>query len=440
MPEEKGKKLNLDDRITIAARIEQEDSFASIARHLNVAPSTISREILLNRTDKGFRKGRNPNHCKHKDCFLKRVCGERLCTDFCSHCKKKNCNKYCECFEEIVCPKLKRPPYVCNICTKRFSCGLRRFSYSARAADQKAKRRRKDARRGIDADKFVLDPIIDQIVARLSRGQSPAHIWAALGDEIPFSERSFYRHIGAGAYGLNAFSLPRKVRYKQRKKKTDVFESSSFDGKRYADWLELDEEDRLHTVQIDCIKGVRHEREAILSLHFPLFHFQIYLPLAQETTAEINRAFGALELYCEGSFSQHFGIILADRGSGFPAWEILEYSSDEKALDKDEEPRRCVMYYCDPRRPEQKGAAEKNHVEFRRIVPKGSEIAQLKSVELSHIMSHVNSYSRKSLGGKTPYDLASQVLPKSLFEALGIVKIPSEKVMMTPELLKDLQV
>ncbi|MCL2606582.1 MAG: hypothetical protein FWD93_04815 [Coriobacteriia bacterium] len=251
-----------------------------------------------------------------------------------------------------------------------------------------------------------------------------------MGAEIPFSERSFYRHVERGSYGLNAFSLPRKVRYKQRKKRLDVFESPSFEGKRYADWQKLDEEDRLHTVQIDCIKGKRCEVEAILSLHFPLLRFQIYLPLARESTAEVDRAFDALELYCEGSFSLHFGKMLADRGSGFPGWELLEESADGT--------RRTVMYYCDVRRPEQKGAAEKNHVEFRRIVPKGSAIADLDANKLALIMSHVNSYSRKSLGGKTPYDLASQVLPKSLFEALGIVKISSEEVMLSPKLLEDL--
>ncbi|MCL2606583.1 MAG: helix-turn-helix domain-containing protein [Coriobacteriia bacterium] len=163
MPKDKGKKLNLDDRVTIAAGLDQGVSFAALARKLEVAPSTISREVLANRTDKGFRKNRNSNHCAHRDCFLKRVCGQKLCTDFCSECKKKNCNKYCEHFEEIVCLKLKKPPYVCNACKKHYSCSLRRFSYSARRADSKALRRRRDARSGIDGVPAKLDQLLTRL-------------------------------------------------------------------------------------------------------------------------------------------------------------------------------------------------------------------------------------------------------------------------------------
>jgi IS30 family transposase len=428
MPKDKGKKLNLDDRITIASRIEVGNSFSLIARYLNVAPSTVSREVRINRIDRGFRKG-NPNHCLHPDCFLKRVCGEKLCTKDCASCRKKNCNDYCKHYEEIVCPKLKKAPYVCNGCSKIHTCGMRRFFYQAKRAHHKAEMRKSQSRSGIDAEQNIFDPLLGQIIARLSRGQSPAHIWTALGEEIPFSERSFYRHIQKGCYGLNAFNLPRKVRYKVRNKQAETFYNASLEGKTYADWLLLDEEERIYTVQIDCIKGKRFEKEAILSLHFCLWHFQLYVPLAIETAQEVDRALDALELYCEGSFSKHFGTLLADRGSGFTAWDLLEESKEGN--------RRCALYYCDARHPEQKGACEKNHVEFRRIVPKGSAIANLGSNELAHIMSHVNSYSRPSLGGKTPYDLASQVLPKSLFEALGIVKIASESVTLTPELLKD---
>jgi IS30 family transposase len=254
-----------------------------------------------------------------------------------------------------------------------------------------------------------------------------------MGADIPFSKRSFYRHVHKGYYGLNAFNLPRKVRYKQRSTKIETAYNPNLEGRTYDDWLELSEEERLHTVQIDCIKGKKGEKEAILSVFFPLWRFQMFLKLEVEDASHVSAAFDALEYYCgKDDFAKLFKTVLADRGSGFPAYKEHEKSIFGK--------RRMKMYFCDTRRPEQKGACEKNHVEFRRIVPKGSPLGSLTACDLALITSHVNSYTRAILGGKTPYCLASRHLPLSLLEALGIERIAPSEVVLKPYLLKVKQV
>jgi IS30 family transposase len=231
---------------------------------------------------------------------------------------------------------------------------LTRYFYNAKKADTASARRRSESRGGIDWDPCEAERIIPDIVARLSRGQAPAHIWSAMGQDIPFSERTFYRHIERGCYGLNAFNLPRKVRYRPRKSTSTPKENLSLVGRTYADWCALSEEKRLATVQVDCIKGTRFEKCAILSVHFVLSHFQLYLAVPDESADSIGSALDAIETYCENefAFSRHLGIILADRGGGFTDYQRLEKGVFTH--------KRTSMYYCDARHPEQKGACEKN--------------------------------------------------------------------------------
>ena len=54
------------------------------------------------------------------------------------------------------------------------------------------------------------------------------------------------------------------------------------------------------------------------------------------------------------------------------------------------------------------------------------------------VMSHLNSYPRESLGGKTPYDAFVEEFGedgKAFLEKLGIVRIPADMVTLHPFLL-----
>lgn len=61
------------------------------------------------------------------------------------------------------------------------------------------------------------------------------------------------------------------------------------------------------------------------------------------------------------------------------------------------------LYYCDPRRSDQKGAYEKNHMEIRKMLPKGRGISfdLLTHEDCELVMSHVNPEPRSSLGWKS---------------------------------------
>jgi len=260
------------------------------------------------------------------------------------------------------------------------------------------------------------------------QGQSIEHIWNTHSDEFPVSRRTFYRHLAERRYDMTDLELVRKCRYRPRKKAVIRADQIDFSARRYRDWEALGQEARTSTVQIDCIEGLRADTKAILTLHLVRYHFQIPILLAKHTSEYVIKALDWLEQISDGHFKEIFGILLADRGAEFLNHQKIEHSRDRK--------KRCSVYYCDPARADQKGACEKNHVEIRRIVPKKTSFEKLTAADMADIASHVNSYTRKSLGGKAPIDLATCVLPEGFLDELGIRRITPDEVNLTPDLLK----
>jgi IS30 family transposase len=78
---------------------------------------------------------------------------------------------------------------------------------------------------------------------------------------------------------------------------------------------------------------------------------------------------------------------------------------------------------------------EKNHTLFRDIVPKGQSFDGFTQDTVNLIFSHVNSVKRKSLNGKTPYEIFAFTYGKEIESVFGIQNILSELVIQSPKLL-----
>ena len=115
-------------RTLIESGLRNQDSFKEIARNIGKSPSSISREILKHRigSDKGA-YGSVRNRCIHRrQCERLGVCNTR-CTKRCSACAK--CNSVCPAFEEDICERLSKPPYVCDGCKDEHRCVLKKKFY-----------------------------------------------------------------------------------------------------------------------------------------------------------------------------------------------------------------------------------------------------------------------------------------------------------------------
>jgi IS30 family transposase len=84
----------------------------------------------------------------------------------------------------------------------------------------------------------------------------------------------------------------------------------------------------------------------------------------------------------------------------------------------------------------QKPRVEKNHTLFRDIVPKGESFDTFTQDTVNLIFSHVNSVKRKSLNGKSAFEVFEFTCGEALAGLLGIRAVPADQVVQSPLLLK----
>lgn len=425
--------LTLSERIEIERMLSVCSTVTEIADALGYARQSIVREIMRNRTDEGRAKayGRNWNGCVHqRRCELRHVCGWENCNRTCSRCKNVNCVASCPDFEANSCPQLARPPYVCNGCPAFRSCAYPRLSYHAKAAQARADELRSASRRGVDLSEDEAAIIVSCAKPMLDNGLSPATIWEAHGDKMPCSERSFYRYVhNCVIDGIRTIDLPAAVGYRQRRQgheptRTNI-SAEALKGRTYADFLLLPDAVRARGAEIDCVMGIQDDGCCLLTLFFRAWAFQPVFLLPKHTAWSVVWTLMDIEHCLGSSFPDP---LLADRGCEFADAEGIEGS--ELLAD-----RKCHLYYCDPRRSDQKARCENAHRLIRRILPKGTSFEGLDDEAIALVSSHVNSMPRASLDGKPPLLLAMQHLPKEFFEHFSIRLIPADEIVLKPKLL-----
>lgn len=424
--------ITFEMRVFIENYVTERRSLAFIARKLDIDPTSISRELKRNRRYDGYNHSlTSRNTCIHRStCTLRKLC-DTQCKKKCSSCSLMCHEGKCSSYEKQWCRHTHRAPFVCNGCTNRYKCPLERYTYSAKVAQSKADSRLVESRVGLNMTGHDMADLAQVVRQGLALGQSVHHIFAS-HPNLACSERSFYRHVENEVIDIHKMDLHKKVKYKPRKtKKNNRHESLFYKGREYSDYLKLNEAKRLSVVQMDCVEGIRSDEQAILTLHFVTLRFQIYVLLSKKSSDCVVAALDYLEQLCGGKevFKKIFGVILTDRGCEFD-----DYLGIEKGA-------RCKVYYTDPQRPNQKGGCEKNHVELRKIIPKGTSLDSLglNAWIMAEICSHANSSTRLSIGNASPMALAQIALPASLLDGLGLVLIPPDKVETRPELISRLK-
>ena len=430
------KHFDASQRRRLEAGLNAGDSLSEIARRLGVATSTVSREVKRNRRCDGpsRKASRDKNDCaflKTKTCKHRNLCDIKGCGRLCRVCPRP-CERYCPDYVPRICNRIEKAPFVCNSCGHYATCPLGRWLYSAETAQKAFAERASDARSGIDLSPEEVDDLVAKVKAGRALGQSVHHIVAT--EEMPCSERTFYRYVDEGRIPVIPLELAKKVRYRGRKRKKAgeaSHEPGFYRGCEYADFMELPPEERARATEVDTVVGRRGEKKCILSLHRVDLRFQLYLLLPEKTAACVVRALDHLEMCCEGGFSEFFGLMLFDRGSEFDSIEAMESSCMFSG-------KRASAYFADPSRPDQKGGCEKNHVELRKVIPKGTSLERMDAMTLAEICCHVNSTVRKGCGDASPMQLAELVFPKEMMDNLGLRLIPPRDVISAPGILYEL--
>jgi len=433
-----GRRLSWEDRAAIEAGLDDGCGLGEIAAAIGAAWSTVAREVKAART---MDAGRHvpypgPNTCRWRGgCAVTGLCGEGCAggAGRCEDCLDPGCNGVCGRFDPMgECTRLLGAPYVCNGCPSMpGGCRWRMAFYVARLADARARELRSLPRRGISCTEEQAREMVAIVKPLLMQGQSLEHIWMTHGDSFPVGFRTFYRWIEIGLLEIINLHLPRKVRYRARRKAKPRAQRprGALEGRTYEDFCGLPEEVQMSAVEMDCVEGRKGEAPAILTLILRRYGFQLMIRLEAQTKECVKAALDRVEELCgEELFRLLFATILTDKGGEFADPSLIEAGVGGG--------RRCSVYYCDTSAAQQKGRAERNHAEIRRIIPKGTPITGLTEADVALACSHVNSYRRPSLGGASPYMLASQVLPEALLDAFGVTYVPPDDVVMRPSLLR----
>ena len=260
-----------------------------------------------------------------------------------------------------------------------------------------------------------------------------SHIFAVHADEIPVCRRTLYNYLDQRIFQARNIDLPRRVRYKKRvnrsKPKQKNYEQVYRTKRTYKDFERFTEAfPEYDIVEMDTVKGGQSAGKCLLTLLFRSCSFMLVILLPRFTQEAVAEAINNLyNLLGHRLFKKYFPIILTDNGPEFKnPWDI-ENAPNSK--------QRTRVFYCDLYVSNQKARLEKNHEYIRYVIPKGRSMHKYTQDDISLIASHINSTSRDSLNGASPFDLADILLDKRIPALTGQHKVSPDSVMLKPALL-----
>ena len=434
--------LTLSDRIYIEQELLQGSSFKKIGEMLGKDPTTISKEVRRNYQIRRS-NSRNCHQCDlFKTCILRggdpqihcdranawRNACDKSCR-FCWH----DPHKKCECFTPFKCTRPVKPPYICNGCSYMKHCPLEMHIYSARRAQRSYEKTLSESRTGINMTPEELIELNDLISPLILKGQPLSHIFAVHADEIPVCRRTLYNYLDQRVFQARNIDLPRRVRYKKRRKhSTSATRNIQQVYRNKRTFKDFEYYLKIHpdtdVVEMDTVKGIRNSGKCLLTLLFRSCSFMIIILLRRCTQGEVIQALDYLtDTLGIRLFRKYFPVILTDNGPEF---------KDRWRIEKTEDGRhRTFVYYCDPYVSNQKGRLEKNHEYIRYVIPKGRSMFRYTQDDINLLASHVNSVARDGLNGHTPYDLAQLLLDKRIPVLTGIKRIDPNDIQLKPALL-----
>ena len=326
--------------------------------------------------------------------------------------------------------KIKKPPYVCNGCDTRHGCKLRRHLYEAKYAQNEYEAVRSESRQGFAISSEELKRIDGIISPLIKQGQSIHQICVNNVDLIMLDEKTIYNYIDAGLLSVCNCDLPRKVRYRIRKKKKPVrVDKKCHIGRTYEDFQEyMAVNPDVSVVEIDSVEG-RKGGKVFLTIFFQNCNLMLAFLRDVNTARSVTDIFNQLYvLLGHEKFTELFPVIITDRGSEFTDPLGIEFNGNNE--------RRTRVFYCDPQRSDQKGGCEVCHEMIRRVLPKKTSFDNLTQEDVSLLMSHINSYTRKKLNDQSANQLFSFLYGADTLAKLGIKVIPANEINLTPYLLK----
>ena len=320
----------------------------------------------------------------------------------------------------VGCERTKRFPYCCNGCSRSY-CKNVRLVYDAYDAQFQSTRRRSQTRKKMYLNHELIGQLNEHVVPYVRKGVS---VEVALHEtKLELSSSTIRRYINENLLEIRRLDLLRAVKFKPRVDylKTDKRMNVRVLYRRmWQDYLAYIKVGKHRIIEIDTVIGKTNDTYCLLTIYEPRSKLQIGLKI-KKTSAAVDFAINKLLKFCELSKTDLFDVILTDNGGEFQSLPSIE-------IDKETGVLKFRVFYCDPYRSNQKGRCERNHEFFRYFVSKGISLDTLSDCEIELMFSHINSYPRKSLGFKSPYQVFKQLYGDDLLRILNIQEIPVDQI------------
>ena len=389
---EKYKHLTLEDRKLIERGLDLDKAAKEIASWIRKDPTTVSKEIKLNR----ILKTANPFNQRPVDYQM----------------------KYNQC------TRLNRYPHACNGCPLLQHCRKDKYFYTSDHAHNKYKTNLSFSRIGIQMDNDRFEQIDSILKIGLDNDQPLYHIWRSNLDVMPKSIKTLYNWINQGQTTSIRLDLRKSVSYRPRfKTPVKPNDTGIYKGRSFEDYEQYREENpKDNYTQMDCVEGLKHEPKTFLTLLILEESFLLTYVMNQQTSENVVDVFNELELDLGiEKFKKLISVVLLDRGSEFSDPLSLEYSPFTGE-------RRCRVFYCDPLQSNQKGELENKHRFIRYFFPKKTSIQNVSQRQVDTMVSHINGVRLEKLNGKTPYSLALKEYGVQTLDQLRIKFVPPTQI------------
>ena len=300
------------------------------------------------------------------------------------------------------CKTLKKPPYVCNPCPNKKYCLNAKVYYNAKVAQKHYEEVLSSSREGVDISPEVAEEIERSIVPLIkNKKQSINQVYTNHSDILYMSKPTFYKYVDLNVLSLSNIDLPKKVKYKSRKKKyTNDYKRkiSLLKGRSYEDYLDfISKHPKMNICEMDTVEGKKGHK-VLLTILIKNTKFMFIRLLDKKNIACVNKEITKLkeELGIK-LFSKIFRIILTDNGIEFydPLCIEIDYNTGNKT---------CNVFYCKPYSSWQKSNIERNHEYIRRVFPKGYDLDNVNEKQIKKLEETINNIPRDILRCKTPYE------------------------------------
>ena len=356
----------------------------------------------------------------------------------CASCRS-GCNQACPDFTKTpLCPSLGKWPYVCNCCPKKGSCRLNKYVYDPALVWKALQESRSEPRKGSHAGEGEFARLSSLLVPLIKgKHRSLPQVFQTHKEEIRWSYPTILSFIDQGLIpGLRNIDLTKRVKYPKeyRKSKGEPTNFAFLSGRTYDDFVAyVSENPFVEVVEMDTVLSGKGDNACLLTLLFRKSNFMLAFLLKEKTSEEVKRVFGrikeqlGIELY-----KRTFACVLTDNGSEFADPRSIEF-------DYETGERVCRLFYCDPGKSGQKGKIEKNHVELRKVFPKGASFSIYSQGDIDLALSHVNSEPRALLNRNCPGAVAKAFLDPKVISLNNYRSIKPDDVTLHPDLLKKKQ-